>query len=256
MARSTLESSPRRVRIDDCPPAALDRQDYEADCLQAGDEVLRVEEHEAQERERLAAEDREAERHYAALERSIYEAEIADGGGIGRERDLEAAPEVPRSPRKPGRVLTEQQLRVQSEWSEVSRPPVSHCWVDQEDGHEMTVWRPGDDLRSDKTARYLRDRDPDYEVRVAASEIATEVLRRLSWALRLVGQDEDQIAGSLRVALRIAFAPGKPTAARRATRRAVREALYDLYADGARHDLLAVELGCSRQALHALMSKP
>jgi hypothetical protein len=108
----------------------------------------------------------------------------------------------------------------------------------------VPAWTPGDDLRSDETAEWLRERDPDHEVRAVASEIAAAMWTRLSGVL--ISRDD----------VRSAFAPGRPTAERRITRRALREALRDLYADGSRHDLLAAELGCSRQALHTLMAKP
>jgi hypothetical protein len=255
----------RRVRIE-APEWAGTQDDCEADRLQADEEILSVEQYLAEERELLLAEDREAERGWR------HETAKDEDDGPVRERDLEAVGLD--GARKPGRMLTEQERRAQ-EWADIPRRPMSpyidvgeaivELWHGDEAEHEAEALgiqraeRPRDDCRSDSTDKLLRKRDPNFEVRREASEISKELLRRLFWAFQLEGQaDEAQIADSIAAKNRIAFGSrrgGRPNAECRTIRRALRDAIADLYEES-RHDLLAAELGCSTQALHGLMTKP
>jgi len=239
----------RRVQIgDDGPRPDWDQpepDDYEADRLRADEDVLSVEQYDAEERQRSVADERDVLREWVELEPHEHDAEPL------RKRDLEPVEEIVRK----ARPLTEAQRRAQTTWGDVPRDAVPRRDQFNEDGHEMAPWQPGDDQRSDETAKYLRESDPDYKRQASASELAAEVSLRLARTFYFALGDKATV-GISREDVLVAFAPGKPNARRRVLRRALREALCDLYADGSRHDLLAADLGCSRQALHTLMRKP
>jgi hypothetical protein len=238
----------RRVRIDD----GMSRHEWdrlqaevvgEWDRLRGDDEVLSDDEYRAEERAWLLAKDREAERENAELRRE-YEAEIAEAGGPLRERDLEPRPAVPTTAREPGRTLSEQQLRTQAAYADISRRPTSH--YSELHGEALSLRGRDKHFKEDAATQvtgkaahdWLNANDPHLTRDGVAEEIAA--------AFDAGGLSLDDVRRS-------AFSNGKPNAAARELRAKVRSALLPIFQADRKRVLLSEVLGCSRTALYGLM---
>jgi hypothetical protein len=219
----------------------------ESDLLRVGDEILSVEQ--IEERERLAAEDPEAERW----------ADSADGAEDLRSRDLE--PVGLDNARQASVPLTEQQRRSQAAWGEIPRGPRSP-YIDIDDGTIVELWH-GEDAEHEGEALSLRGGDKHFkEDRPTQAAIKrSEDWRKANdphLALAGVGEEIDKaleaVYTSLEDVRRLAFPNGRPNAVARELRAKVRVALMQTYEDKRTRVLMAESLGCSTTALWSLMA--
>lgn len=249
----------RRVRIDDRP----DESDYEADRLEADDEARSVEEYEADERERLL--DCEAEQQWA-------DEESEDADGPLRDRDLGTGGFD--GFRTPPRPLTEQERRAAAQASPADAPQfgqaMAAAWPYRPSSPYIDVgeaivelWH-GDNaehegealsLRGGDTGHFKEDRDTQAAGRPAGEWLETNdpELTRAGLTAELANAFEP-FGLSLEYVRRGAFPNGRPKAAARELRVKVRSALLPTYEADRKRVLLSEILGCSRQALHNLMS--
>jgi hypothetical protein len=255
----------RRVRIEDVGPRNVD--DHEADRLQAGEEVLSVEEYEGVEAARLLAEQHEADLVRAEIERQIHEAEIADGGGPFRERDLEPVEADPAKTRAARKVGTEpvvppnaRKVVFPAGSIDTAPPWPTSPYVDLDNGTIVELWH-GEDAEHEGEALSLRGGDRHFkEDRETQAELqpAREWLEANDPHLTSAGVTVE-IEGAFRSCglslddARRAFPNGRPSAAVRDLRTKVRAALLPIYEADRKRVLMSEVLGCSRTALHTLM---
>jgi hypothetical protein len=265
----------RRVRIEDTQTS---QECDDSDRLRDDDEVvLDADAYETAQRERLIQEQHEAERHHAAFERREHDAEIAAAGGLPRERDLvpvEADPAKIRlqaARRMRERLPTEEHARKQARkvvfpadalaHTETGQRPPKSPYVDIDEGTIVELWH-GEDAEHEGEALSLRGGDRHFkEDRETQAELqpAREWLGANDPHLTSAGVTAE-IEGAFRSCglslkdARAAFPNGRPNAAARGLRTKVRAALLPIYEADRKRVLMSDILGCSRTALHTLMS--